>query len=141
MNAKNDLYQDAILALARDSAHANPLPQPDARVRLDNPLCGDRIDLDISLIDGKLSALGHQVRGCLLCQASAALLGQQAIGKSAASLREGADALAALLKSKSEPPADWAALAVFAPVAEAKSRHACVMLPFQALLQSLEQVR
>ena len=45
---------------------------PTKSARRDNPLCGDRVTIDVRLDDsGKIAEIAHQVRGCLLCQASA----------------------------------------------------------------------
>ena len=48
---------------------------------VDNPLCGDRVTLDLNLADGRVREVGHKVRGCLLCQAAAAAIGERAPGE------------------------------------------------------------
>lgn len=47
---------------------------PTETATVDNPLCGDRVTIDVKLAGGKLAAIGHQVRGCLLCEAAAATI-------------------------------------------------------------------
>ena len=66
-----DLYQQAILDLAKSAAGAGRLIDADASVTLDNPLGGDRITIDVKVTDGRLQAVGHKVRGCALCEAAA----------------------------------------------------------------------
>jgi nitrogen fixation NifU-like protein len=105
---------------------------------LDNPLCGDRVTIDLTLKDGRVAGVGHQVRGCLLCEASAETIAQHAPGKSAAELAEASAVVTAILKEGAPAPeGEWSALAVFAPVHDVKSRRECVLLPFEALEKAL----
>jgi NifU-like protein involved in Fe-S cluster formation len=136
----DELYQQAILELARRARDAGRLDAPQASVTIDNPLCGDRITLDLNLADGRVQEVGHKVRGCLLCQAAAAVIGERAAGETGAALR---DVAARLARAIREDPAAaeglWPELGAFAPVHAHKSRHDCVLLPFEALIQALDQ--
>ncbi len=136
----DELYQQAILELARRARDAGRLEAPQASVTIDNPLCGDRITLDLNLADGRVQEVGHKVRGCLLCQAAAAVIGERAAGETGAALR---DVAARLARAIREDPAAaeglWPELGAFAPVHAHKSRHDCVLLPFEALIQALDQ--
>lgn len=138
---KDDLYHQAILDLAKRATGSGRLEAPHARVTLDNPLCGDRISLDLMLSEGRVSELAHKARGCLLCQAAASLIGARAPGERPAELRAVAEHLARVIPS--DPDAlgsSWPELSVFGPVQPHKSRHECVLLPFQALIEALEQI-
>jgi nitrogen fixation NifU-like protein len=142
---KDDLYHQAILDLAREATGHGRLESPQVSVRIDNPLCGDRVILDLDMTDGRVSALGHQVRGCLLCQAAATVIGARAPGQSAAALRENTERLRRLIVDGAGAgdgaagPGLWPELAAFAPVHRHKSRHDCVLLPFTALGRALQQ--
>jgi NifU-like protein involved in Fe-S cluster formation len=129
------LYHDALKALAHAATGAGRLDAAQATATLDNPLCGDRVTLDVRLEGGRVVAIGHQVRGCLLCQAaSSALAGHVAgLGTEEAALL--AAAVTAMLKTGAEPP--FPALAAFLPVRAHKSRHDCVLLPFKAMARAL----
>lgn len=137
-----DLYQEGLLALA-DAAHGEGrLDAPDVTLTLDNPLCGDRVTLDLRCDQaGRITALGHHVRGCVLCRAAANLLGQQAIGQDAASLDALHGAIKGALRGRYAWPTDepWEDLVLFAPAAAHKSRHECVLLPFEAVVEALRQ--
>lgn len=127
-----EIYQEAVKALARAAYGAGRLPAPDATARLDNPFCGDRVLLDVSIVAGQIVSLAHETKACLLCRAAAALLGRDAPGCSIADLTAMHAEITALLQGI---PASgrWPELAVFTPVARHRSRHGCVLLPFQAL--------
>jgi nitrogen fixation NifU-like protein len=133
------LYHRAILDLARAAHGAGRLAQPDGAVTIDNPLCGDRVTLGLRMRDGVVADLAHRVRGCTLCEAAAAAIGKRAPGAAPAELRAAAAATAKLLAGNAGDSPEWAELAVFRPVREHRSRHRCVLLPFEALVEALER--
>ena len=133
------LYQQAIKNLARAAHGAGRLEIPDGSALRDNPLCGDRVRMEITRHDGMISTLGHDTRGCLLCRASASLIGRHAIGQDQAGIQAAQQALEQLL-TQPDPPAalPWPELALFVPAQPFPSRHGCVLLPFQTLLAELK---
>ena len=132
----DQIYQDRIVALAKAKTGAGRLEAPTKSARRDNPLCGDRVTIDVKLDgQGRITEIAHQVRGCLLCQASASALSAVAVGRDAAGIVEvRRDAERALGREAGEPHEPFAA---FVPVASHKSRQECVLLPFEALKDAL----
>ena len=132
----DELYQARIVALAKSKTGAGKLAAPTKSARRDNPLCGDRVVIDVKLDEGgKIAEIAHQVRGCLLCQASASALASVAVGRDAAGiaeLRHDAERAIGREAGKAHAPFD-----AFEPVASHKSRHECVLLPFEALKDAL----
>jgi nitrogen fixation NifU-like protein len=130
------LYQDRIVSLAKAKTGAGKLAAPTKSARRDNPLCGDRVTVDVRLDDnGRIAEIAHQVRGCLLCQASAAALSSVAVGRDAAGIDAVRhDAERAIGREEGEAAEPFAA---FAPVRSHKSRQECVLLPFEALADAL----
>ncbi|HEY2890153.1 MAG TPA: iron-sulfur cluster assembly scaffold protein [Dongiaceae bacterium] len=136
--AEDELYQAALVTRAKQGRTRGRLSSPQHSITLDNPLCGDRVILDVDLAHGRVSRIGHQVRGCLLCEAAAELIALQAPGKTAADLAGATSAVTAILKEgKPAPAGEWSSLAIFAPVHRVKSRQECVLLPFEALNKAL----
>jgi nitrogen fixation NifU-like protein len=134
-----DLYQDRIVALAKAGTRAGRLDPADASLTRDNPLCGDRVTLDIRLDGKRISDIAHRVRGCLLCEAAASAIGAQAVGKTAAEIETAEKGLRALLETHRRDPGLWPDLEAFAPVHDYASRHTCVLLPFETLRELLSQ--
>ncbi len=135
------LYDGGIKALAALDCSPVSLPNPDRRVSVDNPFCGDRIDLEVDTEKGCVTALAQEVRGCLLCRASANLVAGSAIGLSRDEIEHVGSNLTDMLKgcrSSDWPPEGWPQLGLFEPVARHKSRHGCVTLAFTALLKALD---
>jgi nitrogen fixation NifU-like protein len=135
------LYNDAILREAKGAAaSAARLDAPDLTVTLDNPLCGDRVTLDLRLGEGpRVAEVGHKTRGCMLTQAAAAVLARRAPGATPDELREVVRGLEASLRGSAEPDPAWPELAMFRPVRAIRSRHECVLLPFHALQDALDR--
>jgi nitrogen fixation protein NifU and related proteins len=133
-----EIYQEALLALARSGEGKGELAAPAGRATLDNPLCGDQVTFEVELRGNRITALARRVRGCVLCEASAALLARAALGASRAEVKEArSSALAVLSGEATRPAAAFADLALFTPVREVPSRHRCVLLPFDALGEAL----
>jgi nitrogen fixation protein NifU and related proteins len=129
----DDLYQEALLKLAKEAPRRGRLEPHDASARLDNPLCGDRVRIDLRLADGRIAELAHEVRGCVLCQAAAGVIGAHAIGLDPAGVARLCEDVEQVLQGGMPQAPE---LAAFAPAAPHRSRHDCVRLPFQALRQA-----
>jgi nitrogen fixation NifU-like protein len=94
------------------------------------------VTIDVALDrEGRIAEIAHQVRGCLLCQASASALASIAVGRDAsgiADLRQDAERAVGRQAGKAREP-----FAAFVPVRDHKSRQECVLLPFEALKDAL----
>jgi nitrogen fixation NifU-like protein len=77
----DDLYRDYILEHYRRPHNFGVLDAPSASYEGANPLCGDRIRLQIRVADGAIAEVGFTGRGCAISQASASLLTDEIKGK------------------------------------------------------------
>lgn len=132
------LYNQAIIEAGRDTRHAGRLEAPDGTATADNPLCGDRVTLDLQAESGHIARIAHKTRGCLLTKASAALVADRCQGLPL----DEASALAARAKAylegeNDQPP--FPELGVMAPVKAVKSRHDCVTIAFDALAEAARE--
>lgn len=137
-----DIYQHGIKDLAAAQQGAGSLESSDTSISLDNPLCGDRLVLDVTLKDSAITALAYNVRGCMLCRAAASMIGAGAVGCDRDEVEFVCQQLTAMLKGEEVSPwlAKWESLALFQPVQAHKSRHNCVLLPFKALARAIADV-
>jgi NifU-like protein involved in Fe-S cluster formation len=133
------VYHQALVALARSRTGAGRLDAPGGTATRDNPMCGDQVTFDVALDGGRIAALAHRVRGCVLCEAAAAVLGREAPGRTPAEVAAARVDAAALLAGGTPGPGAWDALRLFAPVREVPSRHTCVLLPFDALADAISR--
>ncbi|MCC6532409.1 MAG: iron-sulfur cluster assembly scaffold protein [Burkholderiales bacterium] len=131
------MYHEAIKSLANARAGHGSLAAPTHRAFLDNPLCGDCVEMQVRLCAGRIEALAHDVKGCLLCRAAASLIAKHAIGACEHDIEQVGERVAALLRTQAPAPEGWEDLSLFEPVHGHPSRYRCVELPFHALLAAL----
>ena len=126
------LYQENILQLAKSGEGAGRLVGGRC-ASLNNPLCGDECTLHLKIADGRINAAAHQTRGCVLCMAAAAklILLAREMPLLAALVKLAQTFETALKDGAPLPPA----LQLFSPVTARKSRHSCVLLPYQVLVK------
>ncbi len=141
-----DIYQKELLMLAAQACGAGRLEHADAEASVDNPMCGDRIDVQIAFAEKqRISGFTYEVRACVLCQASASLLGRHLPGLAAGEIAAMEKELREYLNNDQEQKANEkpsiAEFVKFAPVRQVKSRHNCVMLPFQAIREALRKAQ
>ena len=146
-----DLYQKEILKLA---AHAvghgtlGDLKEQSSHQDISykslihrNPLCGDKITLHSAFKENFFTALTHETEACVLCQASASILGANFEGENLQEMIQIRDILKKSLDHKSlDKISDrleekWHILSIFQPVCDHKNRHTCVTLPFDAAVE------
>ena len=77
----DDLYRDYILEHYRRPHNFGVLDNATATQEGANPLCGDRITLQLRVIGDQIAAVGFTGRGCAISQASASLLTDEVKGK------------------------------------------------------------
>jgi nitrogen fixation protein NifU and related proteins len=77
----DDLYRDYILEHYRRPHNFGVIDEPSATFEGSNPLCGDRITMQLTVRDGVVEEIGFTGRGCAISQASASLLTDEVKGK------------------------------------------------------------
>ncbi|MEA1013100.1 iron-sulfur cluster assembly scaffold protein [Sphingosinicella sp. LY1275] len=131
------LYNRDILRLAASIPHQRRLDHPQATAEKRSPVCGSRVAVDVVLDgEGRVVALGQEVKACALGQASAALMGAHAIGRDEGELAAARDALAAFLAGDRDDPGPWPGLDVLARARPYKARHPSILLPFEAVAEA-----
>jgi nitrogen fixation NifU-like protein len=131
------IYRKEILRLAADAAGAGRLAQASGSATLANPACGDRVTVDVVVAGGRITALAHHTHACVLAQASAAILGADAVGLNKGEIERLTRAVRGLLSGGGTPPAPFDAYAAFDGLADHKARHKCVLLPLEAALEAM----
>jgi nitrogen fixation NifU-like protein len=77
----DDLYRDYILEHYRRPHNFGPLDNATVSQDGANPLCGDRLTLQLRIDGDHVDAVGFTGRGCAISQASASLLTDEIKGK------------------------------------------------------------
>jgi len=135
MNAP--LYTLEILRLAASLPEQVKLERVDGSAELRSPTCGSTVRTQVQLQDGQIDALSQEVQACAFGQASAALVAQQAAGRTSDDVTLALDQLANWLAGKSEQLPDWPGIEALAPARSRQSRHGAILLPFRTLLSAM----
>jgi len=77
----SDIYKDIILDYYRNPLNFGDLPNPDVRAKDSNPLCGDIIEMQLKINEGKVDDIRFKGKGCAISQASASMLTEAVKGK------------------------------------------------------------
>jgi nitrogen fixation NifU-like protein len=81
-------YRDEILDHYFASPHRGVLESPGLTAQLDNPLCGDRVRLELDLEPaGRIGRVRFDGHGCAISQAAASMLAAHLEGQSVAEVR------------------------------------------------------
>lgn len=124
MSAPVSPYGSLVLEHFRRPRNRRSLDRPVAASEAYNPLCGDRVRLELDVADGRIADAAFTSNACALCTASASLLTSRVRGLSAdEALVIGDDQLVAALETD-VPPA----------------RRPCVLLPARALREAIARL-
>lgn len=82
MSDINDLYQAMIIDHARSPKNFGLLLEKSHHACGHNPLCGDRIELDVLIKESMINAIAFNGDGCAISKASASLMTETIKGKS-----------------------------------------------------------
>jgi nitrogen fixation NifU-like protein len=132
------LYAKDLLRLAAAANGAGRLDPHDAEGHAHNPTCGDRVDVTLTLDDGKIAGMAHETTACVLAQASASILGAHLKGADTAAVEYLRAQVAAMLREGAKVPPPFDDYAALAGAATFRNRHTCVLLPIDAVLDALK---
>jgi NifU-like protein involved in Fe-S cluster formation len=133
-------YTREILRLAASIPYLEPFEELEGATEVRSKTCGSRMRMAVELDwADRIVRLRQAVEACAYGQASAALMGGHAIGRSADEIKTALAELEAWLGGGGEIPASWPGLDVLAPALSRKGRHGAILLPFRALLAAIEE--
>jgi NifU-like protein involved in Fe-S cluster formation len=137
MAGADKLYTPELLALAVALADYPADPSLPLHGQARSKSCGSTVALDIGVdADGRIEALGLQVRACAVGQAAAAIFARAAPGRSSDDIQAAHTALTEWLAGTGDTP-DWPGLIAIAPARAFPARHGAIMLPWTAARDAL----
>lgn len=81
------MYSRRVLEQFQNMAHAGNLPDADVRVKLENPACGDVLELTMKIESGRIVAAKFRARGCVAAIACASQLTEMILNRTLAEAR------------------------------------------------------
>ena len=130
-----EIYNNRLLALAKDNKFHIALDSVDAQISKKNPLCGDNIDILLALDKDKISAVQLLVSGCALLKASSNALAEKILHMHVAEVRSLAENFIDAFKGDRELPSGSENLKELLVLKDFPARSRCVLLPFEAMLE------
>ena len=76
----DELYRDYILEHYKQPRNFGELAEHDLEFHDKNPLCGDEMEVQIKVEDGKIADLKWHGQGCAISQAAASIASEELIG-------------------------------------------------------------
>ena len=136
------LYTREILRLAASIPYLEPFEELKGATELRSPTCGIRMRMAVELDwADRVVRIRQAVEACAFGQATAALLGGHAMGRSVEEAATALKELEAWLAGKSDVPTSWPGLEALAPARSRKGRHGAILLPFRTLVAAIEQAK
>ena len=108
----------------------------------DNPICGDSVDVCVSLDDDHLVAVAFEGRGCAISQASASMMTEAVEGQAVADVQRWYRTVHGLLTNhpdEIDPELDLGDLEALEGVRQYPVRIKCALLAWEALRVALRQ--
>jgi nitrogen fixation protein NifU and related proteins len=136
-----DLYREVLIDYSRSSTRKGTVEPADLRAHGINPVCGDEIELTAAVVNGKLVQVRFTGHGCVISQASAAMMAEALEGSDIPKAR---GLLASFKKMMLENapvdqlPAELETVAALEGVRKFPLRVKCATLGWNAMLQGLE---
>src|SRR3989441_7693904 len=134
------LYQELILDHYRRPRNKGTLDGATHSVSLNNPLCGDEIDLQLQVEGGAIKAVRFVGRGCSISQASASMMTQLLKEKAVPQALALAERMSAMMQGDEAAAGDKSLgdLRALAGVSEFPIRIKCALLPWNALTDAFK---
>ena len=133
----DDLYQEVILDHGKRPRNFGKLENASVKAEGFNPLCGDRLTLELKLDNNIVQDAKFTGAGCAISVASASLMTETLKGKTRAEVQQIFERFHQLLTTDSAVP-DMGKLAVFSGVREFPARVKCATLAWHTLQAALE---
>lgn len=137
MSDLRDLYQETIIDHSKRPRNKGALEQATHSAEGYNPLCGDRVTVELKMENGRIAAANFQGVGCAISTASASLMTDAIKGKTAEEAEKTFEKFHHLLTEERPPAADLGKLAVFSGVREYPMRVKCATLAWHTLRAAL----
>ena len=140
MSDLRELYQEVVLDHNRKPRNFRRLPSPTQVAEGYNPLCGDRVSVEIDLDGDTIRDIAFQGSGCAISKASASMMTAALKGKTVGEAEEAFEQFHRMLTDpgrSDEIQATLGKLAVFAGVREFPIRIKCATLPWHTLNAAL----
>lgn len=137
MSDLHDLYQETIIDHSKRPRNKGALEQATHSAEGYNPLCGDKVRVQLKIENGRIAGIGFEGAGCAISTASASLMTDTLKGKTPEEVETAFEKFHSLLTEDRPASPDLGKLAVFSGVREYPMRVKCATLAWHTLRAAL----
>lgn len=140
MSLANELYQEVILDHNRSPRNFGKLDNADHHAEGYNPLCGDRVRIDLRMAGDEIAEVVFEGQGCAISTASASLMTQALKGRRLEEARGIFESFRRMVRGEEvvEWPDELESLEVFSGLQDYPVRVKCATLAWHTVLAALE---
>ena len=135
-----ELYSDQILLLAGNIPLMDRLESPDFTITRRSKLCGSLVTIDLTMANEVITSYAHEVKACVLGQASAAILAKDVIGKTGREIITVRNAVVTMLNGSKYHPDIFADYKFLSPARQFKNRHDSILLSLNATVDAIDNI-
>lgn len=136
-----DLYREVLLDYFRSSTRKGKVEPADLRAHGINPVCGDELEITAEVKDGRIAKLRYAGHGCVISQASAAMMAEAVEGAPVEKARALVAAFKKMMLENGDPkalPEELEPLSSLEGVRRFPLRVKCATLGWNTVLQGLD---
>jgi nitrogen fixation NifU-like protein len=137
----DEVYQELILDHYKKPRCRGVLLNPDRKVDLNNPLCGDQISLTLKFVGESISEIAFEGHGCSISQAAASIMAELLRGKTKEEARRLSGLFRKMIKSEIEGDAlnDLGDALALEGVKRHSARVKCALLAWDCIDRALAE--
>lgn len=133
------LYREVVMDHHRHPRGRKELARTDASADGHNPICGDRVTVQLQLDGDRIADVAVDGEGCAISTASGSIQSEMLVGLTLSQARQLTDQLVAMMRGRDPGELiDLGDLEALAGVRQFPARIKCALLPWMTLLQALE---
>ena len=129
----DELYRELILEHYRSPRNKGTLEGATHEAEGKNPVCGDEIQLHLTIHDDRIDDVAFEGAGCSISQSSASMMTEQIKGKTIEEAERVIDLFEAMLTEEAEPALEIGDLEALQGVAQFPVRVKCALLSWKVL--------
>ena len=140
----DELYRKVILDHYRSPRNMVEIGEPDIEYDEYNPICGDRVVLQLKVNDGRIEEAGFHGQGCSITQASASVMTDSLKGKTPEEAEQLSSTFRRLMQGHALSEGELTGLgnlAAFQGVRKFPVRIKCALLAWTALEEGIAEYR
>lgn len=133
-----NLYRQVILDHSSYPHHHGLLEDATDQVEMNNPTCGDEIQLQLKIVDGVIEDVRFAGSGCSISTASASMMADAIIGKTEEEALTMIDQFSQMVQGEETDTKQLGDAAILSGVAKFPARIKCATLGWKALERAIE---